>query len=149
MTITYQDAKDEVFGIVKSVINAKQTSVFGYTVDVRYPGAPKASQPDTTKLWARVSSQIVTDAQTALGNNGGIKLYEAVALLYVQLFAPRNVGASSDNCTILAEFIRSEFRKASPSGNVWFLNQQIRELPETDTSYPVNVVVEFRYHTEQ
>lgn len=148
MAVTYQIAQDEVFGIVKAVIDANQASLFGYTIDVRYPGVPKDTKPDMSMLWARASSQIVSDGQSALSNVGGVKRYDAIALLYVQLFSPRNVPEKQKSLT-LAELLRSEFRKASPSGNLSFFNQKIVELPEEATNYPTNVVVEFRYQTVQ
>lgn len=147
--MTYQDAKDELFGIVRSVlISTAITTLFGYEIDTRYSGVP-GEKPDQSRLWARVSAQLVTDGQTALANNNGVKLYEAVGLLYVQLFAPRNIPGGEDKAEQLAEAIRSEFRKASPSGLIWFRNQKIVDLPETLESYPKNVVTTFSYKTSQ
>lgn len=149
MSILYSDAIDELFGIVEAVfVSAPITALFG-TIDVRWQGVGIASQPDRTKVWARVSTQMVTDMQIALAQNANKNLYEATGLLYVQLFCPRNVATSMENGRTLALAMRNAFRKQSPSGEIWFRNQVITELPETTDFYPITVKTEYRYKTIQ
>lgn len=151
MSITYDQALDEIYGIAKAVFDDSQwPTLFGYTLDIRYQGVPKASKPDMQKLWVRVSSQIVGDGQASLTNVQGARMYEAHGLLFIQLFCPRNVGGSLDKGMKLAMALQNAFRKPSPSNEIWFEGtpgQVIRVLPETEESYPVNVVVAFRYQT--
>lgn len=139
--MTYTEAQDELFGIVQAKVSS-----LAY---VAWPRVPAASNPDKTTLWARVSMQTVTDSQSSLAGSNGVRRFETVGLLYVQLFAPRNIGGSSEEALTLAKTIRDEFRKASPSGLISFKDQKIVELPETDQNYPINVSVTFTYQTTQ
>jgi hypothetical protein len=150
MSVNYSDALDELFGMVKAIFDqAKWSDLFGYTIDVRWPGVALATKPDMTKLWARVSFQIVSEPQASLSNAAGNKMYETTGLLYVQLFCPRNQPDSMDNGRELAVDMRNRFRHDSPSQEIWFRNQTVRELPETEENYPINVVVTFSYKTLQ
>jgi hypothetical protein len=146
--IGYVDATDEMFGIIYGVLADNQWNAkFGYNIDVRWPGTPKAAKPDPSRLWARVSKQVVKETQTSLANVSGERNFTTIGLLFVQLFCPRNQPQSLDNGRLVAVAIEAAFRNQSPSGEIWFLNEAIRELAETDESYPITVVTEFQYDT--
>ena len=146
--IGYIDATDEMFGIINAVLtDAKWHTALGYDIDTRWPGDAVAAKPSMVQLWARVSKQVVKDAQDSLANAEGERNYETVGLLYVQLFCPRNQPATLDNGRLVAIDLQKAFRKQSPSGEIWFLNQAIRELAETEENYPIQVVTEYRYNT--
>jgi hypothetical protein len=148
MSITFQGALDLLFNTAKGAIDANANAILGYAPDVRYPGVPKALPPDMDKFWIRVSAQIVTDGIAALASASGQRLYEAEGLLSIQLFCPRNIAGSRDAQGLpFAEAIRTAFRSGSSSGEVWFTNAVIKELPEGDESYPVTVSVRFSYRT--
>lgn len=148
MSITFQGALDLMFAQVKAAIDANANAILGYAPDVRYPGVPKSDGPDIAKLWLRVSAQIVTDGDAALAGALGKRIYEAQGILAIQLFAPRNVASARDAQALsLAEAIRSTFRVGASSGEVWFTEAKITELPETVDSYPLTVSVRFSYRT--
>lgn len=147
MTTTYHDAIDEMFASAKAVFDGTAAALLGYVPDVRWPGAPLATVPDYTKLWARVSLQIVTDEQASLANNNDKRFFWATGLLFIQLFCPRNVGGSIDKGRLIAEQIQNKFRHQSTSGEIWYRNAKVVELPETEDSYPINVIVQFKYKT--
>lgn len=145
--IGYLDATDEMYGVIKSVLldDTRWPLLLGYTMDVRWPGDALGTKPDMTRLWARVSKQVVKDSQSALANANGQRVFETIGLLYVQLFCPRNQPATLQNGSNIAVAMQAAFREQSPSGEIWFLNQAIREMPETPENYPITVVTEFRY----
>lgn len=148
MPTTFQSAIDELFTIVKAIFDdSTWTAAFGYQPVLYYPGDPQAQKPDMTRLWARVSCKIVTDEQYSLANTNGEQLYEAVGLLFVQLFCPRNQPGSIDNGRRLGVALQRAFYPQSPSGEIWFRRAAVRELDETPDNYPINVVVEYRYRT--
>jgi hypothetical protein len=146
----YSGARDEVFGIVTTLwASPALASVFGYVPELRYDGAEEAGTPDKSKTWARVSAQIVKDGQASLSGGDGTKKYRGIGLAYVQVFGSRIETNSKVNAIALAGLIQAQFRKPSPSGDLWFRDQKIVELPVTDSSYPVNVVVTFEYESIQ
>jgi hypothetical protein len=144
MPITYSSAIDELFGIINSIW-PDAAGVISYVPEIRWPGAAKASKPDTSKFWARVSTQTVDDGQSSLANVNGQKRYRATCLLYVQIFCPRNVANALPDGRLLAQLVRDRFLKSSPSGALEFQNQKIRELPAETDWYPINVVVTYIY----
>lgn len=146
--IGYVDATDEMFGIIYGVLSdAQWNTKFGYTIDVRWPGIAKENKPDPSKLWARVSKQVVKEQQSSLANVQGERNFTTIGLLFTQLFCPRNQPATLDNGRMVAVALEQALRQSSPSGEIWFLNQAIRELPETDENYPITVVTEYNYQT--
>jgi hypothetical protein len=149
MSTTFLAARDELFGMVKTVLDTAASGPIGYALDVRYIGLAQAAKPDMKKLWARVSHQVVTDGQAALADVNSQKLFEAHGLLYVQLFCPRNIGGMYDKTMQLALNLQTAFRAQSPSGEVWFRDQIVRPLTETDENYPIQFSSAFNYQTLQ
>jgi len=142
--MTYVQAQDEVFTIAKAGIDSCAT-LAGYQIDTRWPADNSGIKPDPLRFWIRVSSQVVTDEQKTLANFNGIKNYEAIALMYAQIFCPRIAGAKDTGLQI-AQVIRQGFRNRPIDDTVWFRRQKIVELPETEKEYPINLSVEFHYY---
>lgn len=156
MPVTLDNALDEMYGMIKTVVDAESAAIVGYVPEIRWPGAAKASKPDNTKIWLRVTNKIVVDEQRSLadGNGTGTKRYTAIGFLIVQIFAPRTkfaaVGTSSNMLIVgksLGIAIRDKFRHPSPSGAIWFRDQKVDELSETPEYYPHNVTVTFQFDT--
>jgi hypothetical protein len=148
VSVTYTDALDDMFGTFSDVLSDVET-ILDYAPQVRWPGIPEPANTPMDQLWMRVSTQMVKEGQSSLSDKDGTKRYESHGLLYVQLFAPRTVSNTLNVARQAAEAIRNRFRKASLSGEVWFRNQVVRELPETTENYPLLVVVEFTYQEVQ
>jgi hypothetical protein len=160
MPITQDSATDEIYGIVKSVVDSASAAIVGYVPEIRWPGEAEPSKPDPTKFWLRVSTKTVVDSQSSLtdGNGTGTKRYTNVSLLFVQVFAPRSMFATTGqpaNKSILGEqlaiAIRDKFREpnASPSGAIWFRDQKVVALQAEPDYYPFNVQVTFQFDTIQ
>lgn len=142
MATTYSDAIDEVFKRVKGTV-----ITFDDPTEIRYAGNEKAAKPAKELFWMRVTTQVLIDQQASLSNYQESRFYETVAMLYMQLFCPRNVENSVPKGRIMAEQLQTVFRRASTSGELWYRNAKIVELPETAEAYPINITVEFRYKT--
>ena len=148
MSITYQAAQDAILGIAKAAIDANANSILGYAPDVRYSGVPKSTPPDMSKLWIRLTTTVVKDNQAALANANSKQLYEANGFFIAELYCPRNVAGSKDaHGTPLAEAIRTAFRNGASSGEIWFTDMVIHDLPETAENYPIQVSAMFNYRT--
>lgn len=145
MALDFQSADDEVYGIVNAILTGAVAAILGYAPDIRWQGVVNPVKPDSSKAFFRVSSQMVSDRLAAMGAAGGTKRYEAISLLYVQIFMPRTVGGYAGVGKQIGDLIASQFKKASPSGMLQFINPKIVTLPETESSLPINVVVEYHY----
>jgi hypothetical protein len=144
MPIAYDDAISEIYGMVNLAVPDMQT-ILGYFPDVRWPGAPKPARTRMDRVWLRVSTQTVRDAQASLSDIGGIRRYHCVGLLFVEFYGSR-VEVDSDGKVIkCCRFMRSNFRRESPSGSIWFRDQKIVPLPFSDENHPYNVVATFEF----
>lgn len=143
--ITYSEAIDEIFTTVTNTVETFTPTFIDYEFPLRFVGIEYSTKPDRTKYWARVSTQIVSDQQASLSDVEGQRFYEAISLLYIQLFCPRNVSKSLQNGRKMAEILQDQFRRRSTSDELWYRNPRIVELPETAEAYPINIVSEFWY----
>lgn len=146
MSINYPAVIDEMFTTVKAIADGS-SDLIGYVPEVRWQGVPKSTKPPVDKFWLRASKMIVTEQQASLSSVDDTRMWEAIGLMYVQCFCPRNLASSIDNGRLFAERMRNAFRQQSLSGEIWYRNQKVVELPETAESYPINVVIEFHFKT--
>lgn len=147
MPTTYHAVIDEMFAQIKGVFDGFATTLLTYAPDVRWPGAAGPVKPIPDRLWVRVSMQIVTDSQASLSNVNDKRFFWTNGLVFVQLFCPRNMGASLDNGRLIAEALQNVLRKSSTSGEIWYRNAKIVELPETVDNYPITVSAQLMYKT--
>jgi hypothetical protein len=146
--MTYSEATDEILKVLNDYM-PDAAALVGYVPDVRWPGVPEQGKPDRSKYWIRPSHSIVKDGQSSISSSIGKKRYRAIGLLFVQVFCPRLAHNTLVNGRKLAEAIRDEYRKASPSGNIEFRDQEVKEIPSQAEFYQLNVVVTFEYDTIQ
>jgi hypothetical protein len=148
MTTTYTGARDEMFALLKSVVDAGAAAIVGYNPYVEYQGVDNAVKSPTDKFWSRVSTQTVISQQTTLSTcegEIGKKRYTESGLLFVQLFAPKAADNVQKKLGLLAELNRKAFRGTTTPGHVWFRNARINELAQEALFLRINVVTEFEY----
>lgn len=148
MTIEYNDAIDEMFALFNAYWNANTSAIAGYIPEVRWIGNETDTKPNGSKHWARVSTQNLTEVQATLSNCVGIegqKHYEANGLIFVQLFAPKQVDNSFEECRKLAQIAKKAFRGKTTPGKIWFRNVRINELAPDNLFYRINVVGEYEF----
>ena len=129
MSISYEDAIDEIFALFNEAWNAKATAVAGYVPEVRWPGVEEPDKLDYAKFWARVSQQTVLDEQNTLKNED--VCYTTDGLVFIQIFCPKSNNLSMTEGRQLATIARnasSEVASRSRSfiivGSSLFLNQK-------------------------
>lgn len=145
-TTTYDAARDDVFELLNDTWNANSAAIVGYVPEIRWPGVIYTEHPPNDKIWARPSFKTVIDGQQTLSNAGGVSRYAAKCLFYLQIFCPLNDPDNALNKGILlAKNIQTAFRHGL--NDVWFQDQQVRELDPTPESYPINVVVVCNFET--
>lgn len=133
--MTAEEARDEMLAVFKAVWDPT-----GYTVvwsDV--PGAP----PTTEQPWARVSVRHGPAAQSSLSSAAGVMKYTSVGTLWIQLFTPIGQGATLGYQK--AQSILTAYRNAS--GDVWYRNHRLREVPSYRAFSQLNCLIDFTYDT--
>jgi hypothetical protein len=148
--MTYNEAKDELFGMANSAILANASLLNGASFDMRWPGVSKPGLPAPTNgFYGRVFLSTINDRQSSLAKLNGQSRYEAHLQLLIQVYSPISVAGASQNGNMFAEAIRAAYRQQSPSGLLSFTNQQVREVGNNDTHYITNVIVTCTYDNIQ
>jgi len=148
MTATYLEAVDAMFGLFNTGWQANAGAVVSPVPEIRWQGVEERALPDKSKFWCRVSSQIVTEMQSTLGDYVGAstqRRYTTSGLLFVQLFCPYSDAQAFDKGRRLAQVARNIFRGKTTSNGVWFRRAKITELPPEPDWYRFNIVTEFEY----
>lgn len=150
MTTTYTDAIDEMFGKIRTAVNGPINTLLGYKAETRWPFVEEPKKPDNTKIWLRVSTQIVDEQQSTLSTCEGLpgqKKYETVGLLFVELYLPKSKGDSGVKGRQAATILRDLFRNAgSGQSGIRYYRARINDgIPPEELFYRLNVVTEYEY----
>lgn len=150
MSVTDLQARDEINTMLDAAwVAGGATAVGEAVIDLRWKGRKIKDEPQG--FWAHVSHNIVTQRQVSMADErtfgANQKRYETAGFTTVQVFAPMDRRNGSEKGFKLASMLRDAFRAAGRSGNVWFENMRINDLPDDGTSHRWNVISEFKYDT--
>lgn len=148
VSIDYIAAKDEVFGIVSDTFAAVAPESFDPVPALYFPGTLVAP-PDPNVSYAICGFSVVTEKQSALASLLGVSIYETVALMSFQFYTPRTDVAALRKAETVGSAIKDAFRKASPSGEIWFRDQKLANVAGNETRNQVNVTAVCTYKTEK
>lgn len=130
-----QAAVDAMLAVFKTVWDA-------------YPGAPKAiytgvpgDPPTGDVLWARVTVQHATGAQSSLASDVGTRRFTARGFVWVQVFAP--TGDGSTGARAAAQAIVNAYRTARLA--VLFRDVGLVEMGSDGAYSRVDVKANFEY----
>lgn len=144
MSLTYDEASDVMFALVKTTVDA--SAVFSYTPVVYYPGAEEPESPPVDKAWLRVARLNANESQQTL-SNGSVRAFETNGILTVQVFGPVDANGYRQASALAVE-IRDAFRQNT--AGVWFRNATKREVPKSDPSFHQSqAVAEYTYSENQ
>jgi hypothetical protein len=146
MPLTYQQAADEMYGLLKAAWDAGAAALNdGALPLIRWPYQFEDKKAPVTDVWARVSRQTVREGQSSFRNGEFGRTYTSDGLLFVQIFAPLNDAAAGRKLQSLAVLARDTFRGQTTAGGIWFRNGRIQEIPNDAKSYQIKVVTEYQY----
>lgn len=147
MTTVYNEARDQIFELF-NIAWLETEAIVSYVPEVRWQGKEVGDVPDGSKFWCRVSTQSVFERQSTLSNAAGEpgkKHYNSSGLVFVQLFAPKEIDTSYEQAQLLARIARDAFRGKTTIGKVWFRNVRINNLEPEELFYRFNIVAEYEY----
>ena len=137
-TVLYDFGRDRFRAAALVVLGA------GVVVQLRYGGV-SAGDPDDGTYWARVTRQVVDEAQETLRNGQGQRRFKSEGLVFVQLFAPRGDSKAQDNLDRIAELVRNDFRTYQ-NAELEFTNAAITDNVQPEPSWQrANVVSNYTY----
>lgn len=135
MTLSYQEARDEILDVFKTAWDTT-----GYPV--HYEDFRKQRSEDE-ESWATVTMKHSSGFQSTLSGIAGSKTFSRLGFLAIQIFTPSGKGLQE--AYDLAKVVSDAFEGASTSGGVWFRNVRLNEVGRDGEFFQLNVVVEFRY----
>lgn len=143
MSLTYEQARDEILGRFRTQWNADTPAVTDdYSVpEVQWQGVRQSAPEDTASPWARVTVRHTDGDQATLGSSGS-RLFSRDALVTVQIFVP--VGEGLALADQLAKIAVDAF-EGKKAGEVWFRRVRVNEVGPDGPWFQVNVVAEATY----
>ena len=148
MSLTYDQAVDEMFALFRTAWNANTAAIVGTVPEVRWQGVESKVVPIVDGYWCRISTQNLGEKQTTFKSaiaQDTNRRYTSKGLLFVQIFCPMSDSDSMSKGRQLGEVAKKAFRgKATPAA-VWFRNARVNDLPPEDDMYRFNMVVEYEY----
>lgn len=135
MSLTYKQARDEIFARFKSVWDST-------TYPVHYEDVRKKRSTDESP-WVVVSLKHSSGFQSTLTGEAGKRTFTRVGYLTAQIFVPGGNGLQM--IYDLAKVISDGFEGHSTPGGVWFRNVTPDEVGRDGEFYQLNVVADFRY----
>lgn len=145
MSVSYPDAKTEMFTLVKTrLLAAVVPSIVG-SLDFREQGKPNPNPISSSGYTARLVLKTVDGRQSAFVDDGK-RQFTTDGLIFVSIFSPLTV-LGYNNGGIVAQATKTVLEKSETSSNVWFRNVRINELEDEAANYGWNVVAEFTYDT--
>ena len=148
MTLTHDEARNEISAQFNNAWNSNSAAVAGYVPHVEWQGKQPRETPDTNKIWCRFSIQTVSEEQRTLSYivvEPNQRRYEVSGFIFVQLFCPKSIVNSWEIGGKLAQVAKEAFRSKRTPGGVLFRNVRINELKPEDLYHRLNVVGEFEY----
>ena len=137
MSITYLQARDDMFNMVNDAWNASTMQ----KNDLFWDAVPK-DRPTNQLPWAVVYLRHVTGGQRTLGGVG-FREFERLGVIIITVFAP--IGKGLSESYQLAKVLSDAFEGNSSPLGVWFRDAAIQEIGSEGDFYQVNFTVNFTY----
>lgn len=144
--VTYQEAVDEMFGLVKTTLDAEALVILGHAPDVRWQGVEESDPPALDTTWVHVYQSTVNTRQAGL-NNAVSRRYTTVGVLLVDIFVPRSLGQAMEHGRELTEGLRRAF-EGTRTGGVWYRNVTATEGGQTDSFSVFRMTADYEYAEE-
>lgn len=136
---TLSQARDDMLSTLRT---AWQADVSSKDLPVDWPDVPFT--PPESGAWARVALRYTGGGQATLANHEGVRRYENLGTVIVQVFTPAGEGQVLSD--YLANVIKDAYRGVRTTNGVVFRN--VRGPFEVGTEgswYQVNVMADFEY----
>lgn len=138
--MTYATIVDAVQEILDPMIQVWTPT--GYPVS--YPDTSTNVPPEGAPTpWAKVELTHVDGGQATLACVEGVRRWERVGLLLIQIFAP--MGQGNTVTYALAQSVATAYAKAKPPGGAFFRNHRLRDAGISGAYSQVNFILDFYY----
>ena len=135
MSLTYEEAYDEMTAMMKASWDATGYQIFYETV--------RDEQDTSTDPFVYYSSKLGSAFQAAMGAAAGQRMFRRRGMIIIQLFCRSGKGLSES--LQLAKVIADTYEGKSSPGGVWFKNVTPKDMGRDGIFQQTNIVVEFEY----
>lgn len=139
--ITFETARDAMYGVVKTAWDANAAAIAGYVPTIYYDGVGTSSDPDPDEHWAEANIRHTTGTQATLSR----RRFEKRGIITVSVFANLTVAGGLREGELLAAVAKEALEGVDTPEGVWFRNTRIQEVGASKTWYQFNVISEFVY----
>lgn len=148
--VNHQQAIDETFALINTAwTGARAIAAVSYNPEMRWEGMEVPTKPGSGKYWARSSMEFDHEQQATLSNcvtAQGKRRFKIEAILYIQVFAPKNVEGARDKGQAIAELLNGALRgKSTIPGAVVFYNASVKTLKPDNEFHRWNVQVDVEF----
>lgn len=133
--------------MLERFVEAWKPTGFQYRVENMKALAGQPAIPTGDSPWAKVTIRHEDGATTSLTGAHGVRRYEAVGYIIVQLFAPS--GDANTKLYELADMLVSAFTKLTPHDCITYSRQRFQEKPGATGMAQVNFFTDFSYESER
>lgn len=145
MSITYDQAVDEMFALFLAKWQAEATGIVGYIPEVRWQGVEEQDPAELTKFWCRIMQTTVHESQRTFRNGEFGKTFTNYGFITIQLFCPKTESQAMTLGRKLAIIARDAFRGKTTLGGVVFTNARILELPSEERYVKFNIIADYEF----
>lgn len=149
MSLTYQQARKEMFAFVDAAWAGKSGAIVGGAdPELRYQGFELPEKPKADEFWAFLQATTVTSRQAGFQEAGDAPdgvVFATYGFLTMTIFAPMGSQKKYARGELLAELGQCMFMATSTPGQVWFRNPRINELKNDGTWYRWNVLADYQF----
>jgi hypothetical protein len=123
VTATYEQAKDEMFGLVLA-----QALLTAPGIHIEWQGKPGNAAPPQDAEWLRVSLRHGDSGQASLSCEHGKRRWRREGVLSVQCFAPLEAGGLKRAMELACAFRDAIQASKGTASGVWFRGPDAREI---------------------
>ena len=136
MSLTFEQANDEILAVFQAVWQPLGHVAVYENVKGSKPGG-------ASDVWARVTVRHSTASQVSLANRSGVRRYQRLGVLGIQVFVPLGEGLSE--AYTLSKTVADAFEGTATPGAVWFSNVRLNEIGPSGEWFQFNVLADFEY----
>ena len=131
--------------MLERFVEAWKATGYQYRVENMKALAGQPAIPTGDSPWAKVTIRHEDGATTSLTGAHGVRRYEAVGYIIVQLFAPS--GDANSKLYELADMLVSAFTELRPHDCITYSRQRFQEKPGATGMAQVNFFTNFSYES--
>lgn len=135
MSVTYQQAVDDMLGMLKSAWDPTGHKMFWEN--------DRDDRETDLSPWAAVIVRHATGQQDTLGGKGS-REFLRLGTIMVMINTPSSSGLS--NGYVLAKVVTDAFEGETSPNGVWFRDVRINEIGREGTFYKTNALIDFEYY---